>query len=364
MISPCGRTPARLLLLSAAATAATSAACRSAPSRPPSDHFDGARYFNAAADAPKGFLDVLRWQWSRSPGPWPDSLPPVEAALPSAPGAGELDVTWIGHATMLVRLGPASILTDPIFSERASPVSFAGPKRVRPAAIPVDQLPRIDAVVVSHSHYDHLDLPSLRALEARFHPWFLVPLGLASLLEGEGLTHVRELDWWTSFEVPGTPLTATLAPSRHWSARGLFDRRETLWGAWMLSAQGRSVYFAGDTGYGPHFSEARTRLGAPDVALLPIGAYAPRWFMHDHHMNPAEAVQAMLDLGAAASVPMHYATFRLTDEGIDEPVKALDEACRATGVRAFIPLAVGATRLFPASEVGASKQFLGGAGVR
>jgi L-ascorbate metabolism protein UlaG (beta-lactamase superfamily) len=337
--------------------------CRSAPGRPPSDHFDGARFFDRADPEPKGLWDVLRWQFSRTPGPWPESLPAGETSLPPAPGAREVDVTWIGHATLLVRLGGAAVLTDPIFSERASPVSFAGPRRVRPPSPGLDGLPKIDAVVVSHSHYDHLDLPSLKALEARFHPWMLVPAGLGPWLESEGLTHVRELDWWESFPVPGTGLRATLAPARHWSARGLFDRRETLWGAWMLTGGGTSAYFAGDTGYGPQFRETRERLGPPGVALLPIGAYAPRWFMRDQHMDPAEAVQAMLDLGAGAAVPMHYGTFRLSDEAYDAPVRALADACEARGVTSFRPLAPGATRVFRASEVGTAQEFLGGSGL-
>jgi L-ascorbate metabolism protein UlaG (beta-lactamase superfamily) len=354
MSSSLRRVPALLVVL---------AACARAPARPVSDHFDGSIFFNVPSDPHKGLWDVLRWQFSRRPGPWPERLGPPVVDLPPSPPSGTMDVTWLGHATLLLRLGPATVLTDPIFSERASPVPFAGPKRVRPPALSVTELPGVDAVVVSHSHYDHLDLPSLKALEARFQPWFLVPLGLGGLLRGEGLTHVRELDWWEAFDVPGTSLTATLAPSRHWSARTPFDHHETLWGAWMLRADGRSAYFAGDTGYGPHFTEARERLGPPDLALLPIGAYAPRWFMQDHHMDPAGAVQAMLDLGAKAAVPMHYATFRLTDEAFDAPVQELADACAAKGVKTFTPLSMGATRVFPTSEVGAAQELLGGRGV-
>jgi L-ascorbate metabolism protein UlaG (beta-lactamase superfamily) len=313
-------------------------------------HHDGQRFSNPGVATDKGFGDLIRWQMNRDRRPWPDAVVNTAKADLLRPNeVSGIAVTWVGHATMLVQLGRANVLTDPIFSERASPVSFAGPKRVRPPGLAYDELPPIHAVVVSHNHYDHMDLATLRELERRFRPVFVVPLGNRQLLEGEGLGRVRELDWWESTRVDEAGLTVHLAPSLHWSARGLGDRREALWGSYFLRADdGHTAYFAGDTGYHDHFRQIREKLGSPDVALLPIGAYEPRWFMKDHHMNPSDAVRAFLDLEARTAVPMHYATFRLTDEGIDEPLDALRQAKSASGVGdVFAPVAVGGTFRVP-----------------
>lgn len=316
-----------------------------------SDHFDGKKFFNPGVDNTKGFGSVLKWMMTRTQRPWPEKV--ENQAVPrllNPGGPAELGATWIGHATVLLQFGDRNLLTDPVFSERASPVSFAGPTRIRPPGLSYEQLPAIHAVLVSHNHYDHLDLPSLKELNRRFSPLFVVPLGNAEILREQGITNVRELDWWESLDLPGNPaVTITLTPSLHWSSRGPGDRNEALWGAYFIrSVAGRSAYFAGDTGYRDHFRRTRERLGAPDLALLPIGAYEPRWFMKENHMNPDEAVRAHLDLGAAQSIPMHYATFRLTDEGYDEPLQALRTALGAHGVDA---------ERFPVLEVGGSWKF-------
>ena len=229
---------------------------------------------------------------------------------------------WIGHSTVLVSIDGVNVLTDPVFSDRASPVSFAGPKRVVPPALTLPDLPEIDAVVISHSHYDHLDLPSLTALHTQ-QPQitFLVPLGLKDLLQGAGITKVLELDWWEEVMVDKVKFTAT--PVRHWSSRTPFDRNQTLWSGWMVNFPDYAFYFAGDTGYTDDFIQTRERLGAPDLAAIPIGAYDPREFMKASHMNPEEAVRAFEDLQADKAIAVHWGTFKLTLEPLAEPPQRL-----------------------------------------
>ncbi len=239
-------------------------------------------------------------------------------------------VTFVGHATFLIQVAATNLLIDPVYSERASPVSFAGPRRVRAPGVRFDDLPAISLVLLSHNHYDHCDLATLRALDRRFQPRLVAPIGNGGLLRSVGIRQVEEIDWWQ--RASGAPLPVTLTPAQHFSARGMLDRNRALWGGFLIEAGGRRILFAGDSGYGPHFREIAARLGPIDLALLPIGAYEPRWFMKDIHMNPAEAVQAHLDLGARQSIAMHFGTFQLTPEGIDEPVRELAKAVRERGV--------------------------------
>jgi L-ascorbate metabolism protein UlaG (beta-lactamase superfamily) len=262
--------------------------------------------------------------------------PPVPDAAVAA--------TFVGHATWLVRMGPVAVLLDPIWSERCSPVSWAGPRRVRRPGLSFEALPRVGVVPVSHGHYDHLDLPTLRRLAGSHRPSFVTPLGHGPLLGKHGIGPVAELDWWDGWDGPHG-LRVTLVPARHFTARGLRDRNLALWGGFVLERAGRRVYFAGDSGYGPHFRAIGERLGPFDLALLPVGAYEPRWFMEAHHMNPQDAVRAHRDLGGPPSLAMHWGTFRLTDEGIDEPLRALERAREAAGVepRRFRPLGHGET---------------------
>lgn len=317
-----------------------------------SDHFDGERFHNLdrAKTIKKGFAEVLKWRFSGRPmGPWPARAENAHRPeLPRSLGAGEVAVTGINHATDLIQFAGLNVLTDPIFSERASPLSWIGPRRVRPPGLDFDALPPIDAVLVSHNHYDHMDLRILRRLHRCHRPRFVVPLGNARTLLSAGIDGAVELDWWESTPL-GDEASATLVPVQHWSGRGLFDRRRALWGGFFLRRGGATAFFAGDTGYGEHFKLIRERLGPPDLSLLPIGAYEPRWFMKDQHVDPDEAVRAHLDLGSRLSAGMHFGTFRLTDEGMNDPVTALEESRRARGVAdaAFPALHNGLTVRLP-----------------
>ena len=247
--------------------------------------------------------------------------------------ADQLTVTWVGHSSLLVQIGGLNILTDPMWSERASPLRFAGPKRWVPPGIAFDELPPLDVILQSHNHYDHLDDVTVRRL-ARAYPdaaWIL-PLGLAPFVRTRGARRVTELDWWQEHEA--SPLLRIAAtPAQHFSARGFGDRGDTLWCGFALRAgSGRSVYFAGDTGYHPEFQAIGERYGPFDVALLPIGAYEPRWFMRYVHMNPEEAVEAFRKLNARAMVPIHWGTFKLTDEAMDEPPRRAQRAWQVAGL--------------------------------
>jgi L-ascorbate metabolism protein UlaG (beta-lactamase superfamily) len=287
-------------------------------------HFDGKRFFNPDAPQARGLRDVLRWKLTSRPAPSPRFISDVEPAHPPAAVEGnELRVTMVNHSTVLLQQTGCNILTDPVWSERASPVSWAGPPRRRIPGVRWEDLPRIDIVLLSHNHYDHLDLPSLRRLAKRGQAGFIVPLGVARLLRSQGIGPVYELDWGEKQVLSGA--TIHCVPALHFSARGPFDRNRTLWCGYMVEAVGRSVYFAGDTAFGEHFALIRERFGAPSLALLPIGAYEPRWFMSAVHMNPEDAVRAHRILGAPTSIAIHHGTFQMADEGLDTPRKRLRE---------------------------------------
>jgi len=256
---------------------------------------------------------------------------------------GDVALTFINHVTFLIQLRHLNLLTDPVFSQRASPLSWLGPRRVRAPGLALDRLPRIDLVLVSHNHYDHMDLPALRELDRVHRPLFITGLGNRPFLQQEGLRGVVELDWWQQSAVHDARVVFT--PAQHWSSRRPGRRNHTLWGGFLIQAAGQQIYFAADTGYASHFFELQQRYGVVDIALLPIGAYEPRWFMEEQHMNPEEAVRAHLDLKAALSIGMHYGCFRLTDEGFDDPLLDLDRARRNLGVspHAFRTMDVGET---------------------
>jgi L-ascorbate metabolism protein UlaG (beta-lactamase superfamily) len=240
--------------------------------------------------------------------------------------------TWVNHATFLLQLAQLRLLTDPVFSERCSPVSWAGPRRVHAAGVAFAALPDIDVVLLSHDHYDHCDFPSLQRLARRHQPRFIAPLGHRALLARAGATRIVELDWWDSLAL-APDLTVTLTPARHWSRRTPGGTNRRLWGGFFLRTPARRVWFAGDSGYDEGlFREVGRRCGPPDLALIPIGAYEPRWFMQPAHMNPAEAVRAHRDCGSRQSLAMHWGTFQLTDEAREAPVQALEHARLAAGL--------------------------------
>ncbi len=286
---------------------------------------------------------LLKARFSKGEGAWATWPKHVEnKAYP--PPEGEATLTFIGHSTFLIRLPGLNVITDPVFAQRCSPVGFAGPKRVRAPGMMIAALPRIDVILLSHNHYDHMDLVSLRAIRARWPEAAIVTmLGNAAYLAKRGLPGAVEIDWWERVKVKGAEVVG--APARHFAARSLTDRNRTLWGSFMLSLGGRRIYFGGDSGYMRFYKEIGARLGPADLALLPIGAYEPRWFMGPVHMNPADAVQAFLDLGAKRAVGMHFGTFQLTAEAIDAPVRELAVARAEAGVadEAFMTLDVGET---------------------
>jgi L-ascorbate metabolism protein UlaG (beta-lactamase superfamily) len=295
-----------------------------------SDHFDGRRFFNPTGANGQPFWRVPQLLLTPRTR-WPSSVS-VQAQLPPAAGPDDVVVTFVGHATFLIQAPGTNLLIDPVFSERASPVGFAGPRRTRAPGVRLDDLPPVSLVLLSHNHYDHCDLVCLRRLARRFHPAAVTPVGNGRLLRSAGFEKIEELDWWEVARAAPVPITLT--PAQHFSARHPFDRNRALWGGFLMELGGQHIFHAGDSGYGPHFRSIGERLGPIDLALIPIGAYEPRWFMQDIHMNPEEAVQAHLDLHARRSLAMHFGTFQLTPEGIDEPVRGLELALRDRGVPA------------------------------
>jgi L-ascorbate metabolism protein UlaG (beta-lactamase superfamily) len=294
----------------------------------------------------KTLVDVLRWQFgsNRKRATWPSWVENKAQPNLSLPyGKLGLRVTWINHSTFLIQSAELNILSDPIFSKRASPVFFAGPKRVRNPGLSFAELPRIDLVLVSHNHYDHMDSWTLRELVLKHDPVFVVPLGNGTMLKNMGSQKVIELGWWQGTNHKG--LSVVLTPARHWSSRTPWDRFQSLWGAFSLKFATSHVYFAGDSGFGKHFHTYKEKLGAPDLAFIPIGAYEPRDFMKDSHMNPQDAVQAAHDLGAEHSIAMHWGTFQLTDEALDDPPKDLAAALKSNPID-FRVLEVGETQCF------------------
>jgi L-ascorbate metabolism protein UlaG (beta-lactamase superfamily) len=278
-------------------------------SGPVSDHFDGERFFDPDGVPPKSLGQILRWQFGRGRkrAIWPEWAPSSHADTPPARVDGDaVRLSFVGHASWLIQTAGLNILIDPVWSERASPFSFAGPKRRNDPGIAFEALPEIDVVLVSHGHYDHLDI---------------------AMREADGAIKAEAFDWHDRVEL-GDRVAVTLVPTRHWSARGLFDRNRALWASFVLETPAGKVYIVCDSGYGEgrHFRRVAEAHGPLRLAILPIGAYEPRWFMRDQHMNPSDAIKALADCGAAQALAHHHGTFQLTDEAIDAPAMALQAA--------------------------------------
>ena len=338
----------RLLALSFAA-AATFGADAYGQVQAPHHGRDGFR--NNYPQDPKESFWLWKWEQLKHgvppapPGGWKIPVTKTDpAALKANAGAS---MTWIGHASVLMQIAGMNVLVDPHFSERASPVQFAGPRRIVPLPIDVPQLPRIDVVLISHNHYDHLDKDSVGRLAnmGSGSPLFLVPLGLKAWFAGQGIERVEEMDWWQS-RAEGA-LRFTLVPVQHWSKRTLWDTNQTLWGGWVLEGGGLKVLHTGDLGYSKDVRDIGERLGPFDLAFIPIGAYAPRWFMKLNHVDVPEAIRVRADVRAARAIGMHWGTFEhLTDEPMDEPPAWLERERAAAGlaVDQFDVMKIGETR--------------------
>jgi L-ascorbate metabolism protein UlaG (beta-lactamase superfamily) len=288
---------------------------------PISDHFDGKRFFNPQSPQAKGFLDVLRWKLTTRPADWSAAASDMPAAVPPQSVSGsECRVTLVNHSTVLIQCSGCSILTDPIWSDRASPVSWFGPQRFAKPGVRITDLPPIDLILLSHNHYDHLDLRTLHQLIANHKPRMIAPLGVPPFLARHGIKGATELDWWQSDG------HITCLPALHFSARGVTDRNRTLWCSYWIATPAGGIYFAADSALGPHFEEIYARLGAPRLALLPIGAYKPEWFMQPIHMSPSQAVEAHRLLHAEHSLAIHWGTFQLADDSRTEPADELGRA--------------------------------------
>jgi L-ascorbate metabolism protein UlaG (beta-lactamase superfamily) len=298
-------------------------------SGPPSDHFDGEHFYNPPFGQPRVGAGLFQWLANRQPGPWrkwvdaaPGPIPPERV------DNGAIRATFIGHSTVLLQFEGLNVLLDPIWSKRASPLSFVGPKRHRPPGIRFEHLPKIHLVLQSHDHYDHFDVPTLRRIASQWKPNFAVPLGVAPRLVSKKIaktSQIAELDWWQPAQFSDS-IRITAIPARHFSGRGLRDRNRTLWAGYVIESPSGTILFAGDTAYGPHFAEIAARFPKIRLALIPIGAYRPQWFMGPVHISPSDAVRAHKEVGAATSIGIHFGTFHLADDGEDEPVTELQRA--------------------------------------
>lgn len=300
---------------------------------PVSDHSDGEQFFNPGMVIKKSFKDVQRMLRERPKHiTWPRHVPlSAVHKLPNLVPQNTSFTTTINHASHLIQVSNLNILTDPVYVKRVGPANMLGPRRIAAPGIPFADLPPIDVVLVSHNHYDHMDLTTLKRLDRHFHPLFIVPLGNARYLAKKKIRRIVELDWWEGFST-GLDQTITLTPAQHWSKRTLRDTNKALWGGFYCQINKTSLFFAGDTGYGPHFTQIRERLGAPDVSILPIGSYEPRWFMKAMHLNPEEAVKAFLDLQSDLGIATHHRTFRLSYEGYNDPADRLGAELKRVGI--------------------------------
>jgi L-ascorbate metabolism protein UlaG (beta-lactamase superfamily) len=296
---------------------------------PPSDHFDGTHFHNATKDPHEGVFSYMRWKITENRQPWPKYVKNEFTDHPPARVyGGDLRVSYVGHSTVLIQTEGVNILTDPVWSTHAGPDGILGAKRVHDPGIPFDKLPKIDVIVISHNHYDHMDVPTLKKLWDRDHPLILVPLGNDTVIrKHDASIQVQALDWY-QFVVFNKNLTVYVEPSQHWSRRFIADRDSALWGGYVFETPSGKIYYSGDTGYdnGDNFKRVHAKHGDFRLALLPIGSYDPRWYLQYHHINPDEAVLAHKDLGEPLTIGVHYDTFQMGDEAYKQPLKELTAA--------------------------------------
>lgn len=293
-----------------------------------SDHFDGVKFINPNDSGTHHYWEVLKWWLSRNDKGFWHEVEDTDISFPSPDKEvhpDEFHATFVNHATFLLQLDGMNILTDPVWSHRVSPYQWVGPKRMRNPGINLEDLPEIDMILISHNHYDHLDIRTVKELHQRYAPQFIVPLGVEKFLHNHDIHKTTHLDWWETHELP-EGLSLTSVPARHFSGRGLFDRNKTLWCGYVLHASMGNIYFAGDTGYGDFFKEIANRYGPMHTSFIPIGAYKPRWFMEAIHMSPEEAVKAHKNVQSRRSFAMHFGTFPMADDGMYEPLEDLAEA--------------------------------------
>jgi L-ascorbate metabolism protein UlaG (beta-lactamase superfamily) len=311
---------------------------------PQSDHFDGERFFNPdSATTDRGMIDVLRWRFTSKRSPWPMAVDSRQVV--PAPRVERLTVTMVGHATFLIQVARRNILVDPVWSQRVSPFRWAGPRRVNAPGIAFEELPPVDVVLLTHNHYDHLDIATLTRVWQRDHPRIVAPLGNDAVVRRKSPSIVIETaDWGESIDL-GADLVVRIHAANHWSARGMGDRRMALWCGFAMQTPAGNIYVVGDTGYGSGriFRELKHRFAPLDLAIIPIGSYEPRWFMKDQHVDPDEAVQIMIDCGARQALGVHWGTFQLTDEARLAPRERLHAALARRGLQAgsFVALEPG-----------------------
>ncbi len=309
-----------------------------------SDHFNGERFVNTGNVEEKGFRDLIKWALSRHPGSWKKIENPPGTSFEKQNEDSVTKVFFVNHSTFLIQIGNFNILTDPVWSERASPFQWIGPQRKRPPGIDFNELPEIHLILISHNHYDHLDLSTLKRLNQRYEPLLIAPLGVPSYLKSQNINRVKEMDWWDEQQIT-EGITIACVPAQHFSGRGMFDRNKTLWAGYVIKSERGNIYFAGDTGYGEFFSQINRKYHPIKLAMLPVGAYLPQWFMSPIHISPEEAVQIHLELKAEKSLATHFGTFPLGDDGMYQPVHDLMNARNKYGVNDFYVLREGESML-------------------
>ncbi|MBS0001419.1 MAG: MBL fold metallo-hydrolase [Cyclobacteriaceae bacterium] len=304
-----------------------------------SDHFNGKEFVNPGDVRQHGFGDLIKWIMNRQQGPW-NSIEEFDHGKVKLNSDSSARIYYVNHSTFLLQLGNFNILTDPVWSDRVSPFKWIGPQRKRPPGIKLDELPEIHLVLLSHNHYDHLDISTLRRINDEYHPLMIAPLGVPAYLAENGIGQLREMDWWEESGI-NENLTIACVPAQHFSGRGMFDRNKTLWGGYVIISEFGNIFFAGDTGYGDFFKDISEKYAPIHLAMLPIGAYIPGWFMSPIHISPDEAVKIHREMKAEKSVAMHFGTFPLGDDGMWQPVNDLEIARQDKQVENFYVLSPG-----------------------